>query len=332
MTPDNTNNGTRSSRLRLRKTGDSQTRAGKARKNIYQSSSSNRPAVISRSSMGKLTAVKMSNRPRAREKMEVSVPFGLGESTSLRLPSLELDMGNRWISGLIVAVCAAILFLMWSMDPFVVGSAKLVGNERLSAGDINAVMGMTGKSVILASPEQIKKNLQASFPELKDVKVSVGFPGSITVKVIERQPLIAWQQDNQVSWVDAEGVAFPPRGAAEGLIPVLALGNPPALEQDASYENVNLMVKPLLTPQTVQAMQSMIAYMPEGTTLIYEPDYGFGWNDSRGWKAYFGKTTGDMPMKVTMYQTIVDNLAQRGVVPAMVSVEYPNAPFYRLGQ
>jgi len=76
----------------------------------------------------------------------------------------------------------------------------------------------------------------------------------------------------------------------------------------------------------------MLAYMPEGTTLIYEPDYGLGWDDSRGWKVYFGKTTGDMSMKITMYQALVDNLTQRGVAPSMVSVEYPNAPFYRLGQ
>jgi cell division protein FtsQ len=331
MTPDNTNNGSRASRLRLRKTGDTQTRASRAKKNIYQSTSS-RPAVVSRSSGGRLTASKISSQPRTREKMEVAVPFGLGESASLRIPSIQLDLGNRWISGLTAAICAAMLFLMWSMEPFVVGSAKLIGNERLSAGDINAVMGIMGKSIVLASPEQMKYNLQAAFPELKDVKVSVGFPGSVTVRVIERKPIIAWQQDSKVSWIDSEGVAFPPRGAAEGLIPVLALGDPPPLVSASDYENINLMVKPLLTAQTVQAMQSMLAYMPEGTTLIYEPDYGFGWNDSRGWKAYFGKTTGDMPMKVTMYQTIVDSLAQRGISPSMVSVEYPNAPFYRLGQ
>jgi cell division protein FtsQ len=331
MTPDNTNNGSRAGRLRLRKNSDTQTRASKAKKAIYQSSAA-RPAVVSRSSGGKLTASKISSRPRSREKMEVAVPFGLGESASLRLPTLEMNLGNRWISGLIAAICAGLLFMMWSMEPFVVGSAKLIGNERLSAGDINAVMGIMGKSIIEASPQQLKYNLQAAFPELKDVRVSVGFPGSVTVRVIERQPLIAWQQDSKVSWIDAEGVAFPPRGAAEGLIPVLALGDPPPLEADADYENINLMVKPLLTAQTVQAMQSMIGYMPEGTTLIYEPDYGFGWNDSRGWKAYFGKTTGDMPMKVTMYQTVVDNLAQRGITPTMVSVEYPNAPYYRLGQ
>lgn len=331
MTPDNTNNGSRASRLRLRKTGDTQTRASRAKKNIFQSTSS-RPAVVSRSSGGRLTASKISSLPRTREKMEVAVPFGLGESASLRIPSIQLDLGNRWISGLTAAICAAMLFLMWSMDPFVVGSAKLIGNERLSAGDINAVMGIMGKSIVLASPERMKYNLQAAFPELKDVKVSVGFPGSVTVRVIERKPIIAWQQDSKVSWIDSEGVAFPPRGAAEGLIPVLALGDPPPLESAADYENINLMVKPLLTAQTVQAMQSMLAYIPEGTTLIYEPDYGFGWNDSRGWKAYFGKTTGDIPMKVTMYQTIVDSLAQRGISPSMVSVEYPNAPFYRLGQ
>lgn len=331
MTADKTNNGSRASRLRLQKTSDTQVRAGRAKKNIYQNTST-RPAVVSRSSGGRLTASKISSRPRTREKMEVAVPFGLGESARVRLPSLEMNLGNRWISGVIAALCAALLFIMWSMDPFIVGSAKLIGNERLSAGDINAVMGIMGKSILLASPGQMKTNLQAAFPELKDVKVSVGFPGSVTVRVVERKPIIAWQQDSKVSWIDSDGVAFPPRGAAEGLIPVLALGDPPPLETDVNYESINLMTKPMLTPKAVLAMQSMLAYMPEGTTLIYEPDYGFGWNDSRGWKAYFGKTTGDMPMKVTMYQTIVDNLSQRGISPTMVSVEYPNAPFYRLEQ
>ena len=331
MTADKTNNGSRVSRLRSQKSSDTQVRASRAKKNIYQSTAT-RPAVVSRSSGGRLTASKISSQTRTREKMEVAVPFGLGESARVRLPSLEMNLGNRWISGVIAAVCAAMLFMMWSMDPFIVGSAKLIGNERLSAGDINAVMGIMGKSILLASPEQMKTNLQAAFPELKDVKVSIGFPGSVTVRMVERKPIIAWQQDSKVSWIDSDGVAFPPRGAAEGLIPVLALGDPPPLETDVNYESLNLMTKPILTPQTVLAMQSMLAYMPEGTTLIYEPDYGFGWNDSRGWKAYFGKTTGDMPMKVTMYQTIVDNLAQRGISPAMVSVEYPNAPFYRLGQ
>jgi cell division protein FtsQ len=331
MTPENTKNDSRSNRLRTQKTTNTRARASQAKKNVYQSSSA-RPTVVSRSSMGRLTASKLSNRPTAREKMEVAVPFGLGEGARLRVPSLALDLGNRWISGLIAITCAAILFLMWSVEPFIVHSAKVIGNERLGASDINAVLGVVGKSIVLASPEQMKYNLQAAFPELKDVRVSVGFPGSVTVRVIERKPLIAWQQDNKVSWIDADGVAFPPRGAAEGLIPVLALGDPPAIETDPNYENINLMVKPLLTPQTVQGMQSMLAYMPEGTTLIYEPDYGLGWDDSRGWKAYFGKTSGDMALKITMYQAIVDNLTQRGITPDMVSVEYPNAPFYRLGQ
>jgi cell division protein FtsQ len=332
MSPDNTKNDSRSDRLRVKKSSSSRARASQARKNIYQSTSSARPAVVSRSSMGRLTASKISNRPTAREKMELAVPFGLGEGTRVRVPSLALDLGDRWISGSIAIVCLALLFIMWSVGPFIVHSATLVGNERLGASDINAVLGIMGKSIILASPEQMKNNLLAAFPELKDVKVSVGFPGKVTVKIIERKPLIAWQKDSKVSWIDSDGIAFPPRGAAEGLIPVLALGDPPAIETDPNYENINLMSKPLLAPQTVQALQSMLSYMPEGTTLIYEPDYGLGWNDSRGWKVYFGKTSGDMAMKITMYQAIVDNLTQRGISPTMVSVEYPNAPFYRLGQ
>jgi hypothetical protein len=66
--------------------------------------------------------------------------------------------------------------------------------------------------------------------------------------------------------------------------------------------------------------------------MTYDPQDGLGWTDSRGWKVYFGTNAKDMPLKVRVYQSLVDSLMARGLYPAFISVAYPDAPYYRMAQ
>jgi hypothetical protein len=335
-------NPSRSDHIRQRRTEQSHARSGQTRQNVRRAATT---PVVSRTTPGRQSAVRQTTKPRAQRRYEVALPLSRGNTTSIRIPTLAMHIGPRWVSGALALIMASLLFVMWSVDPFVIHGAKVTGNMRLAASDIDSVLGLSGKSIVLAMPEEIEYNLRAAFPELKDVSVSIGFPSTIAVKVAERIPLVAWQQNDKVSWIDAEGIAFPPRGAADGLIPVLSLGDPPVIDanpQPASEDvtasslfKINpsgVTARKLLQPDTVLALQSLVAYMPQETVLVYDPAYGLGWKDARGWQVYFGSTDADMGLKVQMYQTIVDNLMQRGITPSMVSVEYPSAPFYRVAQ
>jgi cell division septal protein FtsQ len=54
------------------------------------------------------------------------------------------------------------------------------------------------------------------------------------VVVTEREPIIDWVQDGSETWIDAEGVAFPPRGEpTTHLVKVEAHGTPPSPAQSA---------------------------------------------------------------------------------------------------
>jgi len=64
-------------------------------------------------------------------------------------------------------------------------------------------------------------------------------------------------------------------------------------------------------------------------SMIFDPVYGMGWQDPRGWTVYFGQDSQDIPMKTVVYNAIVDTLTQQGVQPSLISVEYLNAPFYK---
>ena len=80
----------------------------------------------------------------------------------------------------------------------------------------------------------------------------------------------------------------------------------------------------------INAIGILKAQMPENSNLVYGTLNGLGWNDSRGWKVFFGVNLDDMQEKLIMYQAIVDQLTQKEIKPSVISVENIHAPFYRL--
>ena len=68
---------------------------------------------------------------------------------------------------------------------------------------------------------------------------------------------------------------------------------------------------------------------PNIDKLYYQPSDGLGYQDGRGWTAYFGAGR-DMHQKLVVYETIVANLLERGARPAYISVANQYKPYYRL--
>ena len=68
----------------------------------------------------------------------------------------------------------------------------------------------------------------------------------------------------------------------------------------------------------------------DASIIFMTRDYGFGWNDPRGWRVYFGTSANDVELKMRVYESMVNSLTQRGIRPAMINVTYPTAPYYRM--
>ena len=160
--------------------------------------------------------------------------------------------------------------------------------------------------------------------------MEVNLPAEVVVTVSERQPVVAWLQDGQTVWVDAQGYAFPPRGLVEGLVTVTSAGAPPIPASVNVAQTIG--ARPFLTPDLSATIVTLSPHVPQGAALIFDPGYGLGWSDPRGWKVYFGHSNGDAGLKFQVYQSMLDYLAQHNIQPTLISVEYPNAPFYRVEQ
>ncbi len=147
-----------------------------------------------------------------------------------------------------------------------------------------------------------------------------------TSRLTEREPVILWQQGEGYTWIDGTGVAFRPRGLVAGLVPVKGLVAPPP---GLAPLDDPLSPQPYMQKELVDAVLTLAPHVPADTTMVFDRTFGLGWTDSRGWKAFFGTSADDMPLKMRVYQSLADSLVNRGVSPTFINVMYPDAPFYR---
>jgi cell division protein FtsQ len=254
------------------------------------------------------------------------IAFSLGQ-TKVHAPTLTLpQLGPRWVSLALTLCLGFLLYIIWTASPFTVFAAEVLGSHRLSASEINSVLDLNGQPVFKFIPSQIEANLHTAFPDLESVHVQVLFPNRVVVEVVERTPVVAWYLNNAVTWIDASGMAFTPRGNVPGLVQVSAYGNPPLVPQDPA---VPVQEQKFIATDLVQAFLALAPDVPSGMPMIFDPVYGMGWQDPRGWTVYFGQNAKDIPLKKMAYIAILDALTLKGVQPSLISVEYLNAPFYK---
>jgi cell division protein FtsQ len=257
---------------------------------------------------------------------------------ALGLPEIHLNQNHsarrfyaswRFASISIAVFLSVVIYLALSLPYFRVPSVTVLGNNRITRDEVESALGILGQSIFTVQPNEVAARLRMSYPELLSVKVNVYLPNHVYVTLTERNPVILWQQDQGYTWVDASGVAFRPHGSATGLVPVIGLTTPPA--------GVPALDNPLTPPPFMQkeladAILALAPTVPADSTMVFDRSFGLGWSDSRGWKSFFGTSAQDMPLKVRVYQSLVDSLVRRGIVPSFISVTYPSAPFYRMSK
>ncbi len=284
------------------------------------------PPVTTRETSS-FVAPKRSANPNTRRRYQAAFAM---PGMHVKMPSITLphfEVGWRWLSLFLSILLGAAIYLVFTLPFFQVASANVTGNQRISTAEINAVLASAGQPVFTIMPADLEKRLRLNYPELASASVTLGLPNVLTVNLVERKPVILWQQNGGFTWIDDNGVAFRPRGAAANLISVQALGAPAPGIPSA---NDPLSPVPFITTDMVKAVKVLAGSVPSGSTMIYDPQYGFGWSDSRGWQVFFGSESKDMALKLQVYQSLVNSLMQRGIYPVFINVQYANAPYYRM--
>ena len=320
----------RAEQVRLRREKTSSTRVERARKE-----STRTPPVSSR----------RQEITQPRRRLDQTGPSRPGRSARRRFqnallpvaPDAEMrgisisrpNLGRRLPSFILVALLASAVYFAFSTPQLRVAEAQVSGNQMLTPEEINSALKVTGQPTFLLMPSELEKRIRLAFPELTAAYVNVELPNTVSVQVVERTPVVRWEQGDGYTWVADDGVAFRPHGDMQGLITVVALSAPP-IEGIVSPDP--LTPAPFISPDMVQSLKGLAGHVPPGAPILYDANFGFGWDDPRGWRVVFGTTGRDVDLKMRVYESMVASLTQRGIQPALVNVTYPTAPYYRLSQ
>ena len=184
-----------------------------------------------------------------------------------RLPVSEETL-KRWATrGILGAGGAAVLAAgAWAGVPAMMGTAlgEAAGRagfrlDEVQAPGLKRMDFMTVNAVVLEQPtralplidlEQIRARLLA-YGWVKDAQVSRRYPNKILVRITERTPAAVWQNNGELTLIDADGVLLDP--VAREAIPDLPLViGPGADKQEPAYQRL-LAAAPALKPRVVAA-------------------------------------------------------------------------------
>ena len=277
-------------------------------------------------------------RPKRHFDIALSSP-----GVEIRLPAFPaISLGWRLLSMVLAVGLFVILYHLWTSPLYQVQAAELEGNHYLDQETVNQMLNLYNKPIFMIDPNQMETDLQRAFRDLLvDSSIQVIWPATVIVTVQERQPIIAWEQGGDTVWVDAEGISFDPAGENNDLIRVSAAAAPPApiifedsqADDQEELDNVeeNLGPAAFMSPEMVSAIVTAEDYLPDNTTLNFDPQHGLGWHDKkRDWDIYFGMDVSNIEQKLIVYKSIRAQLKEANVSPVLISVEHLHAPYYRL--
>ena len=276
----------------------------------------------------KKKVVKPARNPAQNTRRRFNIALPMPHTNIRSISASRPRLGWRLLSFVLAALLGTAVYFAFEAPELRVTEAQLSGSQLIPQAEVNSVLNLAGQPIFLLTPSDIETRLRLNYPELASVRVTVSLPNLVLVDVTERPPLIRWEQGGGYTWIAEDGIAFRPKGEMVGLISVVALSAPP-IEAGGSDP---LTPAPFISTEMVQALKGLAWHVPPGTAILYDKDYGFGWNDPRGWRVHFGTSASDVELKVRVYESMVGSLAQRGIRPAMINVMYPTAPYYRMSQ
>lgn len=273
------------------------------------------PPVVSRNAAG-INAAVWDERPLPRRRYDVPLS---SPGAEIRLPSVPAVRNrSRILSGLLSGIFLLSLILLLNTPFFTVEKVEVKGARRFTSEEISRAINARGLSSFLIDPEEITQDLLLTYPGLKDVQVDIHWPAEVSIEIAEREPVLAWNYDDHVRWVDDVGVAFESHGTGMDIVVVNSTVLPPTLEHH------------FVDPQLVQAAVVLREVIPQEATLEYDQNRGLGWRDPRGWKVYFGRNTDELNEKLVIYRSITETLESKGIQPQLISVEYVDGPYIRM--
>ncbi len=265
--------------------------------------------------------LKKNPRRRRAPRRRYDLQLRSQQGAEMQLPALpRFHTGPRLLSA------GLLLLLAWSVGEFlsaeryIVASMDVSGNQLLSTAQIQSLVDFIGEGIFSIDPEVIVEQLEGH-SEIEAAQVHLALPNNVSVEVTERTAALAWNDAGRTWWLSLDGLAFIPQETRSDLV---------CIETEEAVLSISDEALTLaMAPEVIQNALALSEALGDVKVLQYDPQYGFGFEDPRGWRVVFG-VDGDMAMKVRVYKALAETIADKGFSVALVNLEDQAAPYYRV--
>jgi hypothetical protein len=288
---------------------------------------------------------KTANKRRRRKKTE---PVRFGLSTLKRFV-----FSSRWISLALLILSVYALVDIYNEQRFYLTYIPVEGASAISPQEIANASSLAGRHAFAADPSDAAKKI-GDLPGIISATVTLKWPSQVFIAVNEEVPVAIWAENGQEYGVTQNGRLVPAVQLRPDLLriesedefvrlPVVgggslsgqggvnkagtsgnANGNSSVLQKRQSA-NVSF-----IPPDVLNGAMQLQELQPAIDKLYYKPAGGLSYDDTRGWRGYFGTGT-QMNQKLVVYEAIVADLKARGVQPEFISVSNQEKPYYGTG-
>jgi cell division septal protein FtsQ len=226
-------------------------------------------------------------------------------------------VSGKWIALAVIAVLvvAAILYV-WLSDTFYVTRISVADNALTPAQEIVQTSGIGGQHIFWVNSTAASERIVNGIPSVKSARVDCQLPNRCTIKVQERQPIVAWRFGGAVTWIADDGMAFAAhRETNQSLITIEASQGPALLPGKEADQRI------------VKAVVAVAKALPSVRQYKYTTEHGLEFQSKDGYPVYLGLGS-NMADRAMMWKAVEAELKQQGVTPQFVDLRYPVAPYY----
>jgi cell division septal protein FtsQ len=249
----------------------------------------------------------------------------LGRDYEATVPEIKLslrplvgfwqDRGGKALGFLLLLALGCLTYLLFATEAFYVYEAWVVGNQLVPAEEIYQNSGLEEMSIFWITPAQVEATV-VSLPNIKEARVQCGLPNRVTIKVVERQPQVIWQQGEKRYWIDEEGIVLPARGEMTEATVIVDLDERPVQPGDR------------VDPRVIAGAQKLRSLLPELTAVQYAFHTGISFQSEQGWPIYLGQGE-DIEQKVAIMKALLQEITAKGIHPQFIDLRFKGSPYYK---
>lgn len=230
----------------------------------------------------------------------------------LKIPNIDRA---RMVALMIVALIAALGFVVFNTDLFYVYDLDIAGTRYLTAAEIQKASGIMNYNIFFVDARAVQRALER-LPEVKSAQVSTHLPNQVSINIVERKPEITWLRGNETYWVDLDSVA------------IRARTNLPELPTIRDLDQTPVKPGQRVNADAINAFWAFRAAYIDGPRAVeWSAARGLAYTDEHGWKIYLGDAN-EMAGKVAKLRALIPQLVAQNARIKFIDVGR-GEPYYQ---